>query len=131
MGRGLLSRIEARARSASRGREDIAQVLAAHLRVLFNTHRGDAATEPAFGLPDFTDLIHSFPNSLPALQASIRDTISKYEPRLKNVGVRYVSEREPPPLHFEITAQLVQQGERSLFRFRTEVSTGGKVQVWS
>ena len=130
MGRGLLSRIEARSRSESRPSEDMAEVVAAHLRVLFNTHRGDAATSSSFGLVDFTDLVHTLPSSLPLLQASIRATILEFEPRLKNVIIRHLPERESPPLHFEITAQLAESAGGTL-RFRTEVAPGGKVQVWS
>lgn len=131
MGRGLLSRIEDRAGSKIRPSQDIGKMLAEHLRVLFNTHRGDAATDPSFGLVDFTDLFLSLPRSLPAIQASIRSTLMAYEPRLKNIEVRHLSDREPPDLHFEITAQLAETNERGTLHFRTEVHSGGRVDVWS
>jgi type VI secretion system protein len=130
MGRGLLSRIETSSRSGAREREDLPEAIAAHLRVLLNTRQGDAATAPSFGLVDFTDLVHSFPGSISTLQAAIRASILEFEPRLKNVNVRYMQETDPLILKFEITAQPVEEGARGLLRFRTQVAPGGKVQVW-
>ncbi len=130
MGRGLLSRIEASSRSGVRAGEDIAEAIAAHLRVLLNTRQGDAATAPSFGLIDFTDFVHSLPGSIPSLQAAIRSSILEFEPRLKNVTVRYLTETEPLILKFEITAQPMEQGTRGMLRFRTQVAPGGRVDVW-
>lgn len=130
MGRGLLSRIEMSSRSGVRDGGDLPEAIAAHLRVLLNTRQGDAATAPAFGLIDFTDLVHSLPGSIPSLQAAIRSSILEFEPRLKNVSVRYLPDSEPLILKFEITAQPIEQGARGLLRFRTQVAPGGKVEVW-
>jgi len=130
MGRGLLSRIELMSRSGTREREDLPEAIAAHLRVLLNTHQGDAATAPSFGLMDFTDLVHSLPGSIPTLQAAIRSSILEFEPRLKNVTVRYLPETDPLILRFEITAQPMDQGARGLLRFRTQVAPGARVHVW-
>ncbi len=129
MGRGLLSRIEGLSHSGVRAPESLSEVLAAHLRVLLNTRQGDAATAPSYGLVDFTDLVHSIPTSVHALQAAIRSTILDFEPRLKNVSVRYLPDDQPLVLKFEITAQPTTEGARGLLRFRTQVVPGGKVEV--
>jgi type VI secretion system protein len=126
----LLSRIETSSRTGAREREDLPEAIAAHLRVLLNTHQGDAATVPSFGLIDFTDLVHSLPGSISSLQTAIRSSILEFEPRLKNVTVRYIPETEPLILRFEITAQPIDQSARGMLRFRTQVAPGGRVEVW-
>ena len=76
------------------------------------------------------DMMHSFPNSLGELQSSIRETITKYEPRLKNVRVRYQENTENVLLlRFEITAQLAKLGSRGLLRFKTQVNSSGAFKV--
>jgi type VI secretion system protein len=127
--RGLLSRIEARLGGTERG-SDISQSIVEHLRVLLNTRKGGSATVPGFGIVDFTDLVHAFPASIQTLQSAIRATVLEFEPRLRNVSVRHLPDEDPLVLRFEITAQLVGQGARGGLRFRTQVSPGGKVEVW-
>lgn len=122
--RGLLHRLGQRTRP--RGSDPSADV-AAHLHSLLNTRAGSAPGCMAFGMVDFTDLIHSLPKGIPTLAASIRSTILAYEPRLKNVSVRHVPDDDVQRLKFEITAQLADG--RTTVRFRTEVSGTGQVTV--
>ncbi len=128
-GRGLLSRIESEEGTSSRN-ADVSTSIVEHLRVLLNTRRGDAATVPGFGVVDFTDLVHSFPSSIQTLQAAIRATILEFEPRLRNVSVRHMPDEDPLVLKFEITAQPADRSARGVLRFRTQMSAGGKVEVW-
>jgi type VI secretion system protein len=123
--RGLLHRLGQRTRPRP---SDPSGDVAAHLHSLLNTRAGSAPGCPAFGMVDFTDLIHSFPKGIPTLAASIRSTILTYEPRLKNVSVRHVPDDDVQRLKFEITAQLA-DGPRTTVRFRTEVSPTGQVTV--
>jgi len=123
--RGLLHRLGQRARP--RGSDPSADV-ASHLHALLNTRAGSAPGCAAFGMLDFSDLIHSFPKGVPTLAASIRTTILAYEPRLKNVSVRHVPDDDVQRLKFEITAQLA-DGPKTTVRFRTEVSPSGQVTV--
>src|SRR5262249_58131524 len=109
---------------------DLQEGFACDRRALPNPRQGDAATAPSFGLVDFTDLVPSLPGSIPSLQAAIRSSILEFEPRLRNVSVRYLPDSEPLILKFEITAQPIEQGARGLLRFRTQVAPGGKVDVW-
>jgi type VI secretion system protein len=101
-----------------------------HLRVLLNTRKGDSVTVPNFGVVDFTDLVHSFPTAVQTLQVTIRATVLEYEPRLRNVSVRHVPDDDPLVLRFEITAQPADRSARGMLRFRTQMSPGGKVEVW-
>jgi type VI secretion system protein len=110
--------------------EDSNESILAHLRVLLNTRKGAAVTTPGFGIVDFNDFVHLFPVNLHLLQASIRATILEFEPRLRNVLVRYLPDEDPLVIRFEITAQPAKEGARTLLRFRTQLTPGGKIDVW-
>lgn len=100
-----------------------------HLRVLLNTRRGESASAPGFGVVDFNDFVHSLPASVQTLQAAIRATILEYEPRLKNVSVRHVTDDDPLALRFEITAHPAHKGLRGVLRFQTKVRPGGQFDI--
>lgn len=129
MARGLLSRIDAELSVADRDSDEAASIVE-HLRVLLNTRRGGSATAPDFGVVDFTELVHAFPGAVQTLQASIRATVLEYEPRLRNVSVRFLPDEDPLVLRFDITAQMAERGARGVMRFRTQITPGGKVDVW-
>jgi predicted component of type VI protein secretion system len=82
------------------------------------------------GVPDFTDLVHNFPGSGLTLTKAIRATVMLYEPRLRNVLVRYVPTDLPLVVRFEISAQIADEASTAV-RFRTEFSPGGRMEVWS
>lgn len=124
-GRALLSRIAAR---DTRPIETVDSI-AAHLRALLNTRRGDCVTAPDFGILDFADVVHEFPGGIQQLAKSIRSTVLQYEPRLKNVSVRHVPDESPLALRFEITAQVAEGRTARTLRFATTVKPGGRVDV--
>lgn len=127
-GRGLLSRVGA---GGSPAREqDSTESILAHLRELLNTRQGAAVTVPGFGILDFNDFVHAFPSNLFTLQSSIRATILEYEPRLKSVSVQYLPDGDPLTIRFEITAQPAHKSARGMLRFRTQLSPGGRIDVW-
>ena len=128
MARGLLGRLDGKESSTRQG-GDASAAIAAHLRALLNTRIGSAPTAPAYGVVDFTDMVHAFPKSIPALAASIRSTILAFEPRLKNVNVRHLPDEDVWILKFEITAQFLDGKERGTLRFRTEVSASGQIKL--
>ncbi len=127
--RGLLSRMDGGAASGAAVGDPV-ESIAAHLRMLLNTRKGEAVTAPNFGVVDFTELVHGFPSSIQVLQQSIRATILEFEPRLKTVTVRHTPDDNPLLLRFEISAQLAEKGARGSLRFQTQVGPGGKIDVW-
>jgi len=129
MGRGLLSRLGEPPIRGVRPTDETAAVVD-HLRALLNTRKGDSATVPEFGVPEFTDLVHSFPAAIQLLQRHIRGTITDYEPRLKNVAVRHLPDENPLILRYEITAQMIGDTSRRSLRFSTQVSAGGRITIW-
>lgn len=123
-GRGLLSRI-----AGDSGPGDEIDSIIEHLRVLLNTRQGDAIASPAFGVVDFSDVVHAMPGAVPSLVKSIRSTVLEFEPRLRNVNVRHVSEDGDLLLRFEITAQLANQKGGRTLHFATTVRPGGRFDV--
>jgi type VI secretion system protein len=123
--RALLSRI------ASRDTRPVDPVesIAANLRALLNTRRGDCVTAPDFGILDFADVVHDFPGGIQQLARSIRSTVLQYEPRLRNVAVRHLPDDNLLTLRFEITAQVADGKAPRTLRFATTVKPGGHVDV--
>jgi type VI secretion system protein len=98
---------------------------------MFNTRQGNAPVAPDYGIPAMADLVHSFPQTIRAMEQAIRATIEKYEPRLTGVRVKYSgSEDDIFNLHFEVTAVLSQpDSAKAPVWFNTSVGSNGKVVV--
>ena len=126
MARGLLGRLAST--DPSRPVDEVQSILG-NLRALLNTREGDSPAASDFGVLDLCDLVHNFPNATQYVQRSIRDTIAKYEPRLRNVRVRSVPSEDPLKLVFEVSARLTNDRRRGLVRVRTEVNHAGRVNV--
>jgi type VI secretion system protein len=137
-GASLLARLERNAdpnasgRSVYRG-EDLESVVMEHLAKLLNTRAGSSTSAPDYGIIEVSEMLHDFPDAHAIMQRSIKNTVSKYEPRLKNVQVRMVEAdeaRDQMVLTFEVTAQLVfPNGERQAVRFSTSVDPSSNVQL--
>ena len=123
-GRGLLHRV-----STSAPVGDEVESIVEHLRVLLNTRQGEAPSAPSFGVLDFSDVVHAMPGAAQALVRSIRATILEFEPRLRNVTVRHVTESGELLLRFEISAQLADGRASRTLRFATTVRPGGRFDV--
>src|SRR5688500_2646887 len=112
-GASLLRRIRAAADPTSAGRivyrgQDLEAVVLEHLSLMLNTRQGSALTCPDYGIVELSELLQDFPDALGVMQRAIKNSITKYEPRLKNVQVRAVQIGTAGDLnaYFEITAQL-------------------------
>jgi len=90
-------------------------------------------TAPDYGIIELSELLHDFPNATGLMQRCIKNTILKYEPRLKNVQVRAVDGDEDQSqmvVYYEITAQLIYpDGERQPIRFSTSVDESSNVSI--
>jgi type VI secretion system lysozyme-like protein len=99
--RGLLGRL---ASNTPERRVEMIESVVENLRSLLNMRVGSAATAPDMGVPDFTDLVHSFPGSALTLTKAIRATIMTYELWLWNVLVRHIPLEIPMVVRFEVSA---------------------------
>ncbi len=101
-----------------------------NLQRILNTRQGNVPIQKDFGIPDFCDVVHTFPESILTMQQAIRKTINRYEPRLKNVRVKFVPQEDDIfTLHFEVIAQLDLGKDKNPVTIFTELSSDGTVKV--
>ncbi|MFH1143580.1 MAG: type VI secretion system baseplate subunit TssE [Candidatus Eisenbacteria bacterium] len=102
----------------------------ANLRRLLNSRHGIARTRGDYGIPDLTEVVHSFPEAIGQMRTAIRTAIERYEPRLRRVNVRSVETPDDPlSLRFEITAELIGSDERASVWFETRIDPSGEVEL--
>lgn len=83
-----------------------------HLFRLLNTRRGYSQHIDDYGIPELSEIYHSTPEGIRRLQEAIRDTVKKYEPRLKNIRVDSLgSEGNNSNIYFVISAEIIEGPE--------------------
>lgn len=108
----------------------LASSILAHLQRMLNTRQGNSETVPDYGMPDLTGAARAFPLAMEALEAAIRQSIEKYEPRLTEVTVRHVGQAEDEfKLSFEIQARLATASEEAAVWYKTSIDLDGKIEV--
>ena len=101
-----------------------------HLRNMCGTRQGTMLTAPDYGICEVSEMIHSFPEAIALMARSIRHTIQTYEPRLTNVQVRHVEmDTVELILRYEITAQLVLEGQKLPVKFQTAIDTAKHLTI--
>ena len=94
------------------------------------TRRGTVEARPDYGLPDISEMVHSFPRAITDMQEALQHTVETYEPRLTNVRVAHLpSKALDLVLRFEIAASLVDDGDAAPVRFETRVDASRGVSV--
>jgi type VI secretion system protein len=130
----LLERIRARKEEPDkRVREDPKRAIDSvldHLQRILNTRQGNVPIADDFGLPDLTELHENHSDSLRSFERAIRQTIQKYEPRLRAVRVRFVpDEVDPLSLRFQIVGKLATDDYKDPVRFESIVGSDGKISI--
>lgn len=136
-GASLLQRLKRQADPTGSGRsvyrgEDLESTVVDHLQRMLNTRQGSALTVPDYGIVELSELLHDFPDATGIMQRAIKNSILKYEPRLKNVQVRTIEGELASQMmvYFEISAQLVfPDGGRQPVRFSTSVDQSSNVVI--
>ncbi len=83
-----------------------------HLFRLLNTRRGSIQHLADYGIPEFSEIYRSTPEGIRRLKEAIRDTVKKYETRLKNVQVEALeSEGNSGNIFFVISAEIIEGPE--------------------
>lgn len=89
-----------------------------NLTRLFNAREGIIPHLTGYGLPDISELYRQMPSGAETLRGAIKQTVEKYEPRLKNVRVAaHKSEHAADQLIYILTAELL---NGSQVRFQTK-----------
>src|SRR3989338_11114861 len=70
--------------------QQLADSVLRHLQKMLNTRQGHALTQPEYGIPDVTEFIQTLPDMVNEVRRAIRNSIEKFEPRLRNVEVTFV-----------------------------------------
>ena len=125
----LLERLRA-PRGPSDGTADLRASVLAHLQEMFGARRGAMLTCPDYGLPDFNELVHQFPEAIGVMSKALEAIIAKYEPRLTGVRVQHVpSSAFDLIVRFEVYAELVNGSKRERVRFETRIDSRRDVRV--
>ena len=102
----------------------------AHLHHILNTRRGNVPIADDYGIPDFTEFLSHYPESLREFERAIRQTISKYEPRLKAVRVSFVPREDDQfVVRFQIAARLTTDTGREPVLFESILDSDGQISL--
>lgn len=101
-----------------------------YLQRLLNTRQGSSPIEEDFGIPDFTNVPgETISDTARDMERTIRQVIQKFEPRLANVRVSFVPQKdELMSLRFKIEASLGREKGVPV-AFETVVSSEGRVKI--
>ncbi len=101
-----------------------------HLERILSTRRGSVQIGEDYGIPDVTDLTSGLPDSLRDLERMIRNTIQKYEPRLKAVRIKFIPQEENMlAVSFQIVTRLILEEEKDPVVFESVLDSDGKVTI--
>jgi len=101
-----------------------------HLERILNTRQGSVPIAEDYGIPDFTSFLDNYPDSLRDFERSIRQSIQKYEPRLKAIRVRFEPDEEDPlSLRFQIVGKLISDDYKEQIRFESVMGSEGKIKI--
>lgn len=101
-----------------------------HLERILNTRRGSVQIGEDYGIPDVTDLTSGLPDTLRDLEQMIRNTIQKYEPRLKAVRVKLIPQEENMlAVSFQVVARLILEEEKDPVVFESVMDSDGRVTI--
>jgi len=99
-----------------------------HLSRVFTTREGSVLTDLNYGIPDFAGLLRNYPDSAQEITRTLKDKISRYEPRLGSVKVKisFVDDSRLS-LHFRIESYVVSDEGNIPLAFESVVGVDGTV----
>lgn len=101
-----------------------------HLQRILNTRYGTVPIAEDFGIPDFTEFANNYPDSVRGVERAIRNTILRYEPRLKAVRVHFLPQEEDVlTLRFQIIAKIATEEINLPVMFESMVDSEGKIRI--
>jgi type VI secretion system protein len=133
--RTLIERLEEATETASpvqqRGSIDRFQAsVLDNLRRILNARQGCCETRPDFGMPDLNDAIGQGADAVLGVARTVKQQIEMFEPRLKNVSVRFLADPDNPlQLDFQITAMLQFEDQTERVSFDTILSDDKRFKV--
>lgn len=103
----------------------------AHLKRVLNTRQGSVPIDPAFGVPDFTNLAGSFVSGeTTQIMDDITRMVSYYEPRLKSPQLTIAeNSNDILSLSFMLDGIITVDGHEMPVHLTTQVSSDGYVTL--
>jgi type VI secretion system lysozyme-like protein len=108
---------------------DVFESILRNMQSLLNTTQGNSRLDDDYGLPHLSTVRSAMPISIGKYEASIRRTIERNEPRLKQVRVRHVADEGQLGLRFEISGMIEEEDGRRAVRFETVADDTGRIRV--
>jgi type VI secretion system protein len=125
-----LGRFDERPLTGGQNIEDLASSVLSHLQKMLNTRQGHVLIQPEYGLPDMTQFVSDLPEMARTSSRAIKNSIERFEPRLRNVTVTHVpNDEDVTNLWFKIMAELVTDREEVTVSFQTRVNPSGHIEV--
>jgi len=129
----LLERIRMwKADPTRRGRADFRKQIDSvvnHLKKILNTRQGNVPIAADYGIPDLTNFMQNYPDSVKEIEKGICNAISVYESRLNSVKVSFIPQVEDfLCLRFQITAELKDDSGKNI-NIETIVDSDGKIDL--
>ncbi len=101
-----------------------------YLGRLLNTRQGSTAAAPDMGLPDITNFAHMGGEEVETLERAMATVISRYEPRLVDVQVRYNPEANSAfSMAFSLSARIENEGTLVPVLFETVLMPDGRIEI--
>ncbi len=118
-------------RSSRERKEMLTQSIIAHLKRVLNSREGCCQTLADYGMPDIESRSGSRNDLQRDLELALRDTIQKYEPRLRRIVVRLEESDELKLVpKFTVSAELAPRDDYAKdISFTTMVDPSGSFKV--
>lgn len=101
-----------------------------YLGRLLNTRQGSSEITPDMGLPDITNFAHMGGEEVETLERVMASVISRYEPRLVDVQVRYNPESNSSfSMAFSLSARIDNEGSLVPVLFETILMPDGRIEI--
>lgn len=102
-----------------------------NLNNILNTRAGNALSSVGLGVGDFNDAQSSTINLSKTVCTDIKATIEGFEPRVSNVSVAQIMERDSPlRLHFKITGDVLLKDRSKVIEFDLLLEKGRSCKVF-
>jgi type VI secretion system protein len=130
----LLERIALREQAPQRrevaDRSLVLDSVIAHLSRILNTRRGNVPIAEDYGIPEYMEFLHNYPDSLRDFERAVRQTVLQFEPRLRAVRVTCIpQEANDGIVRFQISARLGNQPDGPALLLESQVDQAGKISI--
>ncbi len=106
------------------------QSILRNLTRILNARSGQSPAQMDYGIPSPSEVAHAYPESVSAVQKTIRQCIERYEPRLRDVQVMQIeSDDTRLAVRFQITARLATTKDGQQVSFSTRLNPAGHVNL--